>query len=105
MRRVKLDRMRTTAPPSPSPRLTALAAALLLSAACEQKRPAITPLKPAPTTMPAVDLGPGGATVLRLLEQVSDATLNFPGSSLPEHAGEPGVFSLDDGWKRMESGH
>ena len=87
------------------PEAHALAAALLLSAACEQKRPAITPLKPAPTTMPAVDLGPGGATVLRLLEQVSDATLDFPSSSLPEHAGEPGVFSLDDGWKRMQSGH
>ena len=86
-------------------RLTLFGATLISALACDKPRPEVAPLAAGSPAQPSVDLGDGGATVLRLLEQVGGATLDFPKSSLPEHAGEPGVFLLDDGWKRIEAGH
>lgn len=76
---------------------------LLLALGC-QNRPAPAPLAEAPVTPPALDLGPGGAPVLRLLDRLGEAKLELPPTSLPEGAREPGVFVLDGGWSKTRIG-
>lgn len=82
--------------------LLALVTGLLTG--CEGERPEVAQLRAAPAAQPSVDLGPGGAPVVRLLDQLAQATLEIPPSNLPADAAEPGVFSLADGWDSVEVG-
>ncbi len=76
---------------------------VLLLLAC-QSRPEPARLPDAPAAQPSLELGPGGAPVVRLLDQLGEATLTLPQSSLPEGASAPGVFVLDDGWRSAKTG-
>lgn len=76
---------------------------LILALGC-QNRPAPARLQDAPSAQPTLELGPGGASVTRLLDQLGSAALTLPQSNLPEGSREPGVFVLDDGWSSARTG-
>ena len=75
-----------------------------LLTACDPQPAAPQALPPAPTEQPAMDLGPGGATVIRLIDRLDSASLTLPSSNLPEGEREPGTFRLTQGWESSERG-
>lgn len=66
---------------------------------CRQPPAAPGALAPARAEKPSLDLGAPGATVVRLLDQLSADALTLPASNLPEGHGELGVWTLTDGWR------
>lgn len=82
--------------------MNALLLLWLLGAGCGQ-RDGLPALPAAPEDQPTLDLGPRGAPVLRLLDQVGAAQIELPLSNLTE-GGTAGTFLLREGWTEVRTG-